>query len=154
MNYAVVKLQGHQEIITSQTKEMVVDRLNLKAGEKVKPQVLLANIGGDVKIGTPTVEFPVELEVARHERGEKLHIFKYHAKARTRRKIGFRADQTILKLTKFGREVLVGKEKAKGEKLQSEEKTKSENLKPKTKKIVRKTAPKTSIKTKSSGLKI
>lgn len=103
MNYAVIKLQGHEEIVSADTQNLVVDRMTEKEGTVVKPQVLLSNIDGNLQVGTPTVDFLVELEVLKHQRGEKIYVSKFHSKVRTRRRIGFRAEQTVLKVVKFGK---------------------------------------------------
>lgn len=106
MDYAVIKIQGHQEIVNAQTQNLTVDRLEAQIGVVVKPEVLLSSIDEKVQVGQPTVDFPIELRVVKHQRGEKLYIEKFHAKARYRRRTGFRAEQTVLKLIKFGTEKL------------------------------------------------
>ncbi len=106
MNYAIIKIQGHQEIVNAKTENLTIDRVTQKEGEIIKPSVLLAAIDGKIQVGTPTIDFPVELQVVQHIRGEKLYIQKFHAKARYRRRTGFRAEQTVLKIVKFGAEKL------------------------------------------------
>jgi ribosomal protein L21 len=130
MNYAVIKIQGHQEIVSEDTQQLVVDRVTEKEGSLIKPQVLLSEIEGNVQIGTPTVDFPVELEVIKHQRGDKIYVSRFHSKVRTRRRIGFRPEQTVLKVVKFGEKV---KETVKAVKLPVKKTTKTKSS-PKTKK--------------------
>jgi large subunit ribosomal protein L21 len=70
---------------------------------KVTPEVLLVAEGDKVEVGTPvlkdakvTVKVLVELE-----KGEKVDIFKYKAKSRERRHVGFRAQYTRLLVEKI-----------------------------------------------------
>jgi large subunit ribosomal protein L21 len=130
MNFAVIKLQGHQEI-ASLGSLLSVDKMEAKIGEKISPVVLLASIGDKVEIGTPTVDFPVELEVVEHKRGEKIYVSKFHAKARFRKRIGFRRDLTVLKVIKLGDEThkKVVKKAEKTEKVKKPTKTKKVTVK-------------------------
>lgn len=102
MNFAVIKLQGHQEIVNAETRNLIVDRIEEKVGSIIKPDVLLTSVDGNIRIGEPYIDFPVELEIVKHQRGDKIYVSKFHAKARHRRRIGFRAEQTVLKVVKFG----------------------------------------------------
>lgn len=102
MNYAVIKIQGHQEVVNAETQNLVVDRVAEKEGSMLKPSVLLTSIDGNVQVGAPTVDFPVELEVIKHQRGDKIYVSKFHSKVRYRKRIGFRPEQSVLKVVKFG----------------------------------------------------
>lgn len=104
MDFAVIKLQGHQEVV-SPNSVVTVDLIEAKVGDKISPTVLLTNIGDAVQVGAPSVDFPLELEVMEHKRGDKIYVSKFHAKSRFRKRIGFRAEQTVLKVVKFGKEV-------------------------------------------------
>lgn len=104
MNYAVIKIQGHQEIVNPNS-EIVVDLIEAKAGDKIVPEVLLVNEDGNIQVGAPKVDFPIELELSKHQRGEKIYVSKFHSKVRYRKRIGFRAEQSVLKVVKFGKEV-------------------------------------------------
>lgn len=103
MDFAIIRLQGHQEIVNAETKELIVDRITEENGKIIKPEVLLTSINDVVVIGQPLVlDFPIELEIVKEEKGEKIYVQKFHSKARYRRRTGFRAKQTVLKLVKFG----------------------------------------------------
>lgn len=99
MSYAVIRIKGHQYKV-SEGDELLVDKL----GEKEKPEaevLLVAN--KKKKIGNPTVKgAKVKLKVLeREEKGKKLHVRTFKAKARYRRKKGFRPVFTRLKVEKI-----------------------------------------------------
>ena len=87
MKYAVIKYQGHQYKV-SEGQELLVSKLS----EESKPEVLLIADEGKVKVGKPVLkEAKLKIKVlAEEEKGEKLHIYKFKAKSRYRRKTGFR----------------------------------------------------------------
>lgn len=95
--FAVIRITGKQYRVT-EGQEILVDKMN---DLKVIPEVLLVAEGDKVEVGTPvlkdakvTVKVLVELE-----KGEKVDIFKYKAKSRERRHVGFRAQYTRLLIT-------------------------------------------------------
>ncbi|MFZ3301288.1 MAG: 50S ribosomal protein L21 [Microgenomates group bacterium] len=97
--FAVIRIQGKQYRVT-EGQEILVDKMN---DLKVAPEVLLFVDGETVEVGTPvlekakvTVKVLVELE-----KGEKVDIFKYKAKSRERRHVGFRAQYTRLLVEKI-----------------------------------------------------
>lgn len=87
MKYAVIKFQGHQYKV-SEGQELLVDKL---VGQS-EPEVLLVADADKVTVGKPTLkDAKVKVKVVTgEEKGEKLHIFKFKAKSRYRRKTGFR----------------------------------------------------------------
>ncbi len=97
--FAVIRITGKQYRVT-EGQEILVDKMN---DLKVTPDVLLIADGDKVEVGTPvlkdakvTVKVLVELE-----KGEKVDIFKYKAKSRERRHVGFRAQYTRLLVEKI-----------------------------------------------------
>ncbi len=97
--FAVIRITGKQYRVT-EGQEILVDKMN---DLKVTPEVLLVADGEKVEVGTPvlkdakvTVKVLVELE-----KGEKVDIFKYKAKSRERRHVGFRAQYTRLLVEKI-----------------------------------------------------
>ncbi len=97
--FAVIRITGKQYRVT-EGQEILVDKMN---DLKVTPEVLLIAEGDKVEVGTPvlkdakvTVKVLVELE-----KGEKVDIFKYKAKSRERRHVGFRAQYTRLLVEKI-----------------------------------------------------
>lgn len=100
MKYAVIRLQGKQYKV-SEGEEILVDRLGSK---KPEADVLLVVDDGKVKVGKPKViGSKVNLKVVdQEEKGEKIRVFKYKAKSRYRRKMGFRPVYTRLLVEKIG----------------------------------------------------
>jgi len=93
--FAIVKTCGKQyRVSTGDT--ITVDRLSAEEGaEIVLDQVLMV----DDKVGTPTVDgASVKAKVLGHELGDKVLTFKYRARQRRRRRVGFRARQTTLEI--------------------------------------------------------
>lgn len=156
MDFAIIKIQGHQEIVYPNTQHLIVDRIEEKEKSIIKPEVLLASLNGDIQIGAPTINFPIELEVISHQKGKKIYVQKFHAKARFRRRTGFRANQTVLKVVKFGI-VKPMTEKVSATKKSSEKKVKEikSDIKSEAKKTVVKKNSKSSslVKKTSKGSK-
>lgn len=105
MTYAIIQIAGKQYRV-SPGDQLVVDRLQPdmidKNQEVLVSDVLLVHDGQTVHIGTPTVQgAQVSLKHEAEQRGEKLRIFKYKAKARSRKTMGFRAEQSVLTVEKI-----------------------------------------------------
>jgi large subunit ribosomal protein L21 len=98
--YAVIETGGKQYRVEVGT-ELQVELLDAEPGQSVTlDRILLVADGDETSIGRPTVaNAAVEAEVVRRDRGEKLIVFKYRPKARTRVKKGHRQDYTILRIT-------------------------------------------------------
>lgn len=97
--FAVIRITGKQYRVT-EGDEILVDKMN---DLKVTPEVLLFVDGETVEVGTPVLtKAKVTVKVlAELEKGEKVDIFKYKAKSRERRHIGFRAQYTRLLIEKI-----------------------------------------------------
>lgn len=104
--YAVVQTSGRQFRV-SEGDAIIIDRLDAEVGSTIElGQVLL--VGGDAegegadgsaKIGAPFVEgAKVVAEVLSHQRGPKVDIYKFKRRKRYRKSIGFRAEQTTLRI--------------------------------------------------------
>ena len=98
--FAVIRIGGKQYRVT-EGEEILVDKLI--DTKKVSPEVLLFVDGEKIEIGKPvlakakvTVKVLVEVE-----KGEKIDVFKYKAKSRERRHVGFRAKYTRLLIEKI-----------------------------------------------------
>ena len=98
--FAVIRIGGKQYRVT-EGQEILVDKL--ADTKKVTPEVLLFVEGETVEVGTPVLEkAKVTVKVlAELEKGEKVDIFKYKAKSRERRHVGFRAQYTRLLVEKI-----------------------------------------------------
>jgi large subunit ribosomal protein L21 len=98
--YAVIEQGGKQYRVELGT-ELAVDRMPVQAGETVEfERVLLVADGDESAIGRPLVAGArVSADVLRQARGDKIVVFKYRPKARSRVKQGARADLTILRIS-------------------------------------------------------
>jgi large subunit ribosomal protein L21 len=98
--YAVIETGGKQYRVEVGT-ELEVETLDAEPGQAITiDRVLLVADGDDATIGRPVVaDAAVHAEVVRRDRGEKLIIYKYRPKARSRVKKGHRQNHTILRIT-------------------------------------------------------
>jgi large subunit ribosomal protein L21 len=98
--YAVIETGGKQYRVEVGT-ELEVETLNAEPGQAITlDRVLLVADGNEAAIGRPLVaDAAVHAEVVRRDRGEKLIVFKYRPKARSRVKKGHRQNHTILRIT-------------------------------------------------------
>ena len=101
-DFAVIKIQGKQEIVTK-GQEILVNRMDGKEKDKVViKDVLLTQKGEKVEVGTPNVSgAEVELQILEHIRGTKVRKETFKAKARQRRHVGHRQELTRVKVTKL-----------------------------------------------------
>ena len=97
--YAVIESGGKQYRVDLGS-EIQVDRLDVQPGDSITlDRVLLVADGDATTVGRPVVDgASVSAEVLRQERGEKVVVFKYKPKARTRVKKGARAELTRLRI--------------------------------------------------------
>ena len=98
--YAVIETGGKQFRVELGTT-LEVDRLEAEPGATLTiDRVLLVADGDMAEIGRPTIaNASVSAEVVRATRGEKLTVFKYRPKARSRVKKGHRSELTVLRIT-------------------------------------------------------
>lgn len=102
MNYAVIKLAGKQHRV-SLNDQITVDRLEYPEGKSFTiKDVLLVVRDGKRSIGTPTVKDTVTATIVEHSKGKKVRVATYRSKSRTRRVIGHRQLQTLIKITAIG----------------------------------------------------
>src|SRR3990167_8298756 len=99
--YAVIRIGGKQYKVT-EGEEILVDKLvepNLPAqAGKLEAEVLLAVDGDKVQVGKPRVKgVKVSLKVVTEmEKGKKIEVYKFKAKSRYRKHIGFRPQYTSI----------------------------------------------------------
>ena len=99
--YAFIADGGRQYRVSEGT-EFKLDRLDQKAGAKIKLEnVLLVVDGETVKIGTPKLEgASVEVEVLEEVKDKKLIAFTYRRrKGSSKRKRGHRQRHTLVRVT-------------------------------------------------------
>lgn len=97
MKYSVLRIKGKQYRVED-GQEVLVDLL---VGAPVA-EVLLTVDGDKVKVGKPTVTgAKVSIKVVKElEKGEKIDIFKFKAKSRYRKRMGFTPKFTRLLIEK------------------------------------------------------
>lgn len=100
MKYAVVRIGGKQYKV-EEGKEILVDKLT--EPKKLEPEVLLFVDGEKVKVGKPVLkDINVSIKVvADIEKGEKVDVYKFKAKSRYKKHIGFRPQYTRLLIGKI-----------------------------------------------------
>jgi large subunit ribosomal protein L21 len=121
--YAVIENGGKQYRVELGV-ELELDKLSADPGETIDiGRVLLVADGDEAHIGAPVVEGArVTGEVVRPMRGEKLIVFKYRPKARSRVKHGHRQDLTLVRVAdiEFGGRSAAKEAQAEAEKQQAE----------------------------------
>ena len=101
-DFAVIETGGKQYRVSAGTK-LKVEKLNVKAGDKVVLEtVLLTSVGDVVKVGAPYIKgATLEAKALGDGRGKKAIVFKYHSKTRARKKKGHRQEYTELEIIKL-----------------------------------------------------
>ena len=96
--YAILSHGGRQYRVSAGDR-LVVDRLDAEVGSVVALEpVLLTGGDGTTALGKDLDGLRVAVTVVAHRRGEKLRIFKYKAKKRSRKMAGYRSDLTELRV--------------------------------------------------------
>lgn len=97
--FAIIRVGGKQYRVEKGT-DVLVDRLHVDEGAAFEgAEVLLVSDGDSTKVGAPIVEgASVAATVVRHQKGQKIDVFKYKAKKNYRRRIGARAHLTLLRI--------------------------------------------------------
>ncbi len=99
--YAVVRDRNQQ--IRVQKGDIILCDLNdkLTAGDKITfDEVLILGNEGSVQIGKPSVAgAQVTAEVIGHEKGVKVIAFRFKRRKNVRKKRGFRAQYTRIRIT-------------------------------------------------------
>lgn len=98
--FAVIRIGGKQYRV-SEGEEVLVDKL--VDTKKITLEVLLFVDGDKIEIGKPVlIKAKVMVKVMTEvEKGEKIDVFKYKAKSRERRHVGFRPQFTRLLIEKI-----------------------------------------------------
>lgn len=86
--YAIVDIGGKQYKLV-EGEELLLDKVGSKT---INSKVLMVSDGEKVKVGQPYIKgVSVKLKIIEEEvKGEKIHVRKYKAKSRYRKKVGFR----------------------------------------------------------------
>ncbi|MBC8037177.1 MAG: 50S ribosomal protein L21 [Rhizobiales bacterium] len=103
--YAVIKTGGKQYRVAADQK-IQIEKLEGQAGDQVQfTDVLMVANGGSIDIGAPFVAGATVVgEIASHDRGPHIIIFKKRRRKHYRRRNGHRQDLTSVTI----REILLG----------------------------------------------
>jgi large subunit ribosomal protein L21 len=99
VSYAVVETGGKQyRVAPGDTVD--VESLPANAGEQISlDRVLMVASDDGITVGNPTVAgASVKADVVMHDRADKIIVFKYKNKTRSRRKTGHRQGYTRLRI--------------------------------------------------------
>lgn len=98
--YAIFRALGKQ-FRAEKGKTLQLPRMDAEPGSKLTfDDVLLTSDGETVRAGTPTVKgAKVTAEVLGEKKGTKLYIFKFKRRKGYRRRTGFRARYTEVRIT-------------------------------------------------------
>ena len=101
-DFSVIETGGKQYRVSAGQK-LKVEKLDVKAGDKVVfDTVLLTSVGDAVKVGAPYVAgAKTEARVVGAAYGKKAIVFKYHPKTRSRKKKGHIQEYTELEIVKI-----------------------------------------------------
>lgn len=96
MKFAIIRISGKQYKVGEG------DIIDVAKTDKTDCEVLLVAEDDKVAIGDPVVKgAKVKLEIVEQFKGKKLDIYKFKAKSRYRRHIGFRQQLTKIKVNKI-----------------------------------------------------
>ncbi len=97
--YAIVDIAGHQYKV-EKDQLIYVNRLSANEGDKVSfDRVLLIDNDGNVTVGAPAISgAQVTAKVEKHLKGDKVIVFKKKRRKGYRRKNGFRAYLTEIRI--------------------------------------------------------
>jgi len=97
--YAVVKAGGRQ-IRVSPGQMVRIDKVDAEVGGILSfNHVLMVGGGEQVQVGAPTLtNVSLEAEILAHGKADKVIIFKQHRRKNYRRKRGFRAEYTLVRI--------------------------------------------------------
>ena len=97
--YAIVEIAGHQYKV-QKDQQIFVNRLQDDEGAKIQfDEVLLIDDGGKVTVGAPVISgAAVTAKVERHLKGDKVIVFKKKRRKGYKKKNGFRAYLTEIKI--------------------------------------------------------
>ena len=96
MNYAVVEIKGKQYKVLA-NKPFLVNLLDEEKSFDCD-KVLLVSDDKELKIGSPYLKDKLNFEVLGQEKGKKIRVAKFHAKANYRRVTGSRQKFTKIVL--------------------------------------------------------
>lgn len=100
--FAIIETGGKQYLVKPGDK-LQIEKLAGETGQNVNfEKVLFTSDGKSFQLGKPYLDgTSVEAKILRQGRGKKIHVLKYKAKSKYRRKIGHRQHFTEIQITKI-----------------------------------------------------
>lgn len=97
--YAIFETGGKQ-YQAIQGKTIAIEKVDGQPGDIVEfKEVLLRKTApGEVVIGQPFLHEPVKASIIKHTRGEKIIVFKFKRRKKSRVKKGHRQEQTVIRI--------------------------------------------------------
>ncbi len=92
-NLAIIKLSGSQHLVYP-GDTLKVNKLNIDEGTEFQPEIILSTDNGNVSLNSGNVV----AQVIKHTKDKKMHVIKFRAKSRYRRKKGHRQHVSIVKI--------------------------------------------------------
>lgn len=100
--YAIIQDRGHQ-YHAGPGDRLVLDRAKAEVGSTIELPLLLVAEGDDVTVGAPLVDGKKAVcKVLSHGRGQKGIAGFYRRRKDSRRRVGFRHDQTTVEVVSIG----------------------------------------------------
>ena len=97
--FALIETSGTQFRV-SEGDEIVVDRVAANVGDDISLESVLLVGGDETKIGAPYVDgAAVKAVVVDHHLGDKVDIYKYRARQRYRKSMGYRARLSTIRIS-------------------------------------------------------
>lgn len=148
-NFAVIKLAGAQHLVRP-GDVLKVNKLVNDPKDKVSAEVLLSTDGDKILFN----DGKVELNVQENVKGKKMHIVKFRAKSRYRRRVGHRQHLSVVEVVSINGAKKETKSKSVSAKVEKKSEVKKVKAAPKAKSTV-KSAPakKVNSKMKKKGTK-
>ena len=99
---AIIETGGKQYLVKKGDK-IQIEKLSGEANAIITfDKILLTSDGKDVQVGKPSISgASVEGKILKQGRGRKIHVLKYKAKSKYRRKQGHRQHFTEIEITKI-----------------------------------------------------
>jgi large subunit ribosomal protein L21 len=95
--FAVIKTGGKQFRVT-EGQVVHVPSLALEVGASVEFEALTFTDGNTVRIGAPLLDQKVSATVLRHDRADKIIVYKFKRTKQYRRKKGHRQNYTAVRI--------------------------------------------------------
>jgi large subunit ribosomal protein L21 len=97
LKYAVVEITGRQYLVEP-GKELLVNNLGEVKNLECE-RVLLLSDGEKLQFGDPYLKEKLSFDVLEQVKSKKIRVFKYHAKANTRKITGSRAVMSKIRIS-------------------------------------------------------